>query len=72
MRGSYDIVLANILAPTLIELADDLRRVLLPDGALVISGILADAHEHVLRALLPLRVVDRSDDGMWTAITLRW
>jgi ribosomal protein L11 methyltransferase len=72
MRGSYDVVLANILAPTLIELADDLKRLLRPDGALVISGILADAHEHVLLALQPLRVVDRSDLGMWTAITLRW
>lgn len=49
--ADYDIVLANILAPTLVALADDLRRVTRPAGRLVLSGILADAHDHVLEAL---------------------
>lgn len=68
---TFDLVVANILAPALIALAADLRRVTAPDGRLVISGILADRHEHVLAALDPM-VVERSDtlDG-WAAVELR-
>jgi ribosomal protein L11 methyltransferase len=69
--GAYDVVVANILAPALIELAPDLRRVLRDDGALVISGILRDRYEHVLQALRPLRVVDTRTLEGWAAVTLR-
>ncbi len=71
LEGTFDLVAANILAPTLIELADDLRRLTAPDGRLVLSGILADRHDHVLAALAPM-VVEQTDtlDG-WAAVTLR-
>jgi ribosomal protein L11 methyltransferase len=71
LDASYDLVVANILAPTLIELAGDLRRLTRPDGHLVISGILAERHDHVLGALAPM-IAERVDtlDG-WVAITLR-
>ncbi len=69
--GDYRVVLANILAPALIEMAADLRRVMTADGALIISGILATNHEHVLEALAPLRQVAREDLDGWTAIKLR-
>jgi ribosomal protein L11 methyltransferase len=67
----YDIVVANILAPTLVSLAADLRRVTRPTGRLVISGILVGSHEHVLNALSPMEV-ERTDelDG-WAAVVLR-
>ena len=70
--GPYDIVAANLLAPTLIELADELRRVLAPDGVLVISGILAERHDHVLGALAPLRVIGEEHREGWAAVSLRW
>ncbi|MGE5209644.1 MAG: 50S ribosomal protein L11 methyltransferase, partial [Acidobacteriota bacterium] len=71
LDGSFHLVVANILAPTLVELADDLRRLTAPDGRLVISGVLADRHDHVLSALAPM-TVERTDtlDG-WAAVTLR-
>jgi ribosomal protein L11 methyltransferase len=71
VEGTYDLVVANILAPTLIELAADLRRLTGADGRLVISGILDDRHDHVVGALVPM-VVERTDtlDG-WAALTLR-
>lgn len=71
VRGAFDVVLANILAPALIELADDLQRVLVGGGTLVISGILADRHDHVLAALAPLRVVQVDELDGWAAISLR-
>jgi ribosomal protein L11 methyltransferase len=70
VRGVYRVVVANILAPTLIDLSADLRRVLAPGGRLIISGILADRHEHVLDALFPLRPTARQDLDGWTVVTL--
>ena len=69
--GTFDVVLANLLAPTLLALADDLVRVVAPGGALVISGLLADRYEHVVAALAPLQSVERRTKEGWTAITLR-
>lgn len=69
--GSYDVVLANILAPTLVELAPDLVRVLAPDGVLIFSGVLADRYLHVVEALRPLQVVEVDAGSGWAAVTLR-
>lgn len=71
IEGRYELVVANILAPTLIELADHLRRVLAPSGTLVISGLLADHHDHVVRALEPLTVVAVDVLDSWACVTLR-
>jgi ribosomal protein L11 methyltransferase len=71
VAGEFDLVLANILAPALIAMADDLRRTTTPTGHLVISGILADHHQHVLDALHPMQLVGREDLGDWTALVLR-
>jgi ribosomal protein L11 methyltransferase len=68
--GQFDIVVANILAPTLIELAEDLVRVVAPSGVLIISGVLADRHVHVEAALLPLRRTHRDTLDGWAAVTL--
>jgi ribosomal protein L11 methyltransferase len=68
--GAFDIVVANILAPTLIELAEDLRRVVAPNGVLIVSGVLADRHDHVEEALLPLHRTHRETMDGWAAITL--
>ncbi len=69
--GSYDIVTANILAPVLVAMADDLKRLVRPGGSLVISGILVDRHDHVLTALAPLAPVDALEHDGWISIVLR-
>lgn len=69
--GTFDIVLANVLAPALIGMAADLRRVLAPHGTLVVSGLRADRHDHVLAALVPLVAVRSLNMDGWTAVTLR-
>jgi len=71
LAGPYDLVVANILAPTLVELADDLRRLTSVDGHLVISGILADRHDHVVAALAPMTVEQTDTLDGWAAVTLR-
>jgi ribosomal protein L11 methyltransferase len=69
--GQFDVVLANLLAPALLSLADDLVRVVAPDGALVVSGLLADRYERVVDALAPLQPAERRTKEGWVAITLR-
>jgi ribosomal protein L11 methyltransferase len=69
--GSYDVVVANVLAPALIAMAPDLRRVLAPSGVLVVSGLLAERYEHVRDALAPLHLVAVDRLESWVALTLR-
>jgi len=67
----FDVVVANILAPVLVALADDLVRITAPGGTLIISGILESHHQHVLDALRPLvRNTSSTEDG-WITIALR-
>jgi ribosomal protein L11 methyltransferase len=66
-----DIVVANILAPALIELSNELKRLTKPDGLLVISGVLTEHYEHVAQALAPLQECDRIEYGGWAAVAFR-
>lgn len=70
IEGQFDIVLANILAPALVAMAPDLRRVTADDGRLVISGVLAGGYDHVVAALSPMRVIASRDVEGWSAVTL--
>jgi ribosomal protein L11 methyltransferase len=71
VEGEFDVVLANILAPALIDLSADLCRLTGPGGVLVISGMLAGRAGHVLDALAPMHVVDTHERDGWVAVTLR-
>lgn len=71
LTEDFDLVLANILAPTLIHLAPELRRLTRPTGALVVSGVLTDGYDHVVRALAPMRVADVEHLDGWSAVVLR-
>lgn len=72
IADTFDVVVANLQAPVIVELAKDLRRVTPPSGALIVSGILANAHDHVLSALAPLRPVETVVKDNWAAVLLRW
>lgn len=71
LQDPFDVVLANILAPVLVELAPELRRLTAPGGVLIVSGLLQDKFDHVVGALAPMRLVDRHDTQGWTALVLR-
>lgn len=73
LAGPYDLVLANILAPTLVSMAGELKRLTASSGRLVISGVLEDEsrHRHVLEALEPMVVDETSALDGWAAVTLR-
>lgn len=69
VTGRYDVVVANILAPVLVELADDLRRV--TGRVLILSGVLDGAFDHVVAALAPMDVIDVETCDGWAAVLLR-
>lgn len=50
----YDLVIANILRPVLLEFAPELTQRLRPTGRLILSGLIDQDVEPVLKAYLPL------------------
>lgn len=74
-RAPYDLVIANILAGPLIELAPSLRAVLEEGGTLILAGLLADQADAVIAAYRAqgLRLVDTlaAGDGQWPTLRFR-
>ena len=48
----YDLVFANILAPPLVALAEDIRRALKPGGTAILSGLLRTQERRIVAAYL--------------------
>jgi ribosomal protein L11 methyltransferase len=72
ISGSWPLVVANVLAAPLIEMAPALARRVGHDGRLILSGIRSSLSADVARTYerLAMRQVDaRTRDG-WTAVTL--
>lgn len=72
-RAPYDLILANILADPLIELAPQTARHVAPGGTVVLSGFIARDAERVAAAhrRQGLRAVARIESGAWVALILR-
>ena len=71
IRRHFDLITANILASTLIELAPRLKRNLAPSGRLILAGILAREAASVVEAYQPeLRCIGRRTDRGWTALLM--
>ena len=69
LRGRFDLIVANILAGVLIEMAPELTCRLAPGGNLVLSGILASESRGVIRAYRPmLRFVSESRSRGWATL----
>jgi ribosomal protein L11 methyltransferase len=69
ISGPFDVVVANILAPTLIDLAEQL--VAATADVLVVSGLIEGRYQHVVDALAPLHLRQVDRDRGWVALTLR-
>ncbi|MBU3079177.1 50S ribosomal protein L11 methyltransferase [Sphingomonas quercus] len=69
----YDLIIANILAGPLIEMAPAIADALAPGGTLILAGLLDHQAEPVARAYRRqrLRLADRIDRGDWPTLRLR-
>lgn len=72
VRSRFDLVLANIEAWVLLELAEDLVRVTAPAGRLVLSGLLTERGAEVLDRCSErgLRELDRAEEEGWLSLVL--
>ena len=72
-RGPYDLLIANILAGPLVELAPDFARALVPGGNLLLAGLLETQERAVRRACrrAGLRLAARMVGGDWSILWLR-
>jgi ribosomal protein L11 methyltransferase len=74
LRGPYDLLIANILAGPLVELAPDFARAVPPRGNLLLAGLLAgDQEAAVKRAMTQagFRMASRLQRGDWAILWLR-
>jgi ribosomal protein L11 methyltransferase len=69
----YDLVFANILAPPLVALAQDIRGALRPGGTVILSGLLRTQERRVLAAYLSrgFRLRRRLHRDAWATLILR-
>lgn len=72
-RAPYDLIVANILAGPLIEMARDIAGALAPGGTLLLAGLLDHQAEAVARAYQRhgCRMVGRIDRNDWPTLRLR-
>ena len=72
-RAPYDLIIANILAGPLIDLAPSLSAALAPGGMLILAGLLDRQAEAVAGAYRRhgLMLADRIDRGEWPTLMLR-
>lgn len=71
LRGHFDLITANILSSTLIEMAPRLIKLLAPEGRLALSGILEREARRVVAAYRPaLRRLTRRADRGWITLVM--
>jgi ribosomal protein L11 methyltransferase len=74
VRGrQYDLIVANIIARVLIELAPELAEALTPEGELLASGIIEERADEVCEAFRSagLQIAEQESEGDWWLIVAR-
>lgn len=72
-RAPYDLLIANILAGPLIELAPSLCALVEDGGTIILAGLLKEQAQAVIAAYRAegMRLAERSDRGDWPTLRLR-
>jgi ribosomal protein L11 methyltransferase len=72
-QAPYDLVFANILAPPLVALSQDIKRALAPGGFAILSGLLRTQERRVLAAYTSkgFRLHRRLHRDAWATLVLR-
>jgi ribosomal protein L11 methyltransferase len=65
---SFGLVMANILAPVLIELAPELLRVRTSGASVLLAGLIDTQVDRITAAFKPLRVHTIRESGVWRGI----
>lgn len=72
-RGPYDLLIANILAGPLVDLAPDFAEAVAPSGHVLLAGLLTEQENRVRRAYRKagFRLASRLVNGDWSILWLR-
>ncbi len=70
-KEKYDFVVANIVADVLIMIHKDLKKVLKDDGILILSGILENYEDKVLKKFEEFEIVERIAKNEWRTLVLK-
>ena len=72
-KAPYDLVFANILAPPLVALAQDIKGALRPGGVAILSGLLRTQERRIVAAYVSrgFRLERRIHRDAWAALVLR-
>lgn len=73
VRGTFDVVLSNMLPEELLPLSADLRRLVSPGGHWIVSGVLAEREREVAARLVSRRfpLDGRRQENEWISLVLR-
>ena len=68
--SAYDVIVANIIARAIVDMAEDIARALTPGGRLIASGIITEREAEVVHALeaAGLRVESSRGIGEWRCV----
>jgi len=69
--GRFDVVLANISAPLLVQRAEELARTTRAAGVLILSGFLVADLADLRAAYTPVGEIDVRVEGEWAALVVR-
>ena len=73
VEGTFQVVVANIVADAICALSPDVPRFLSDDGVYLVSGIIDTREQDVQKALAAcgFRVVDRKESGGWLCLVTK-
>ncbi len=69
-QHQMDVVVANILAPVLIEQSDEINATVRPGGVVILSGMRNDQIDKVLKNFSQFIPIDTVEDDGWVAVAL--
>ena len=67
----FDVVVANILAPVLIDLSAEISRTVVDGGRLILSGVLDGRYDHVLSHFVEFELIERVVIDGWATLCLK-
>lgn len=70
-KNRYDVVVANIVADVLTFIANDLKKVLKPEGILILSGILDKYESKVMNHYKDCEMLERIQQDEWVTLVLK-
>lgn len=72
-EGKFDVIVANILADVLLNLLNDISKIVKKGGIIIFSGIISDKLEEVKKAIedKKFEILEIKEDKEWRAILIK-